>query len=70
MLNIPESTRAYIYRIALAVLAVLSAYGFVGPDEVPMWTSAIVALLGIGSSALATANTSRKTASSAGDNEG
>jgi hypothetical protein len=58
--NIPETTRAYIYRIALAALAVLSLYGLVGPDEIPVWTSVIMALLGIGSSALATANTGRK----------
>jgi len=59
-MNIPETTRAYIYRIALAVLGVLSLYGLIGPDEIPVWTGVIVAVLGIGSSALATANTDRK----------
>jgi len=60
MFDIPETTRAYIYRVALAALAVLSLYGLIGPDEVPVWTSVIVALLGLGSAGLATANTSRK----------
>ena len=55
-----ESTRAYIYRIALAALAVLSLYGIIGPDEIPVWTGVVVAVLGIGTSALATKNTSTK----------
>lgn len=53
-----EATRAYIYRIALAVLAALSLYGLIGPDEIPVWTGVIVAVLGIGTTALATKNTS------------
>jgi hypothetical protein len=53
-----EATRAYIYRIALAVLAVLSLYGLIGPDEIPVWTGVIVAVLGIGTNILATKNTS------------
>ena len=52
-----EATRAYIYRIALALLAVLSLYGLVGPDEIPVWTGVLVAVLGIGSAGLATKNT-------------
>lgn len=55
-----EPTRAYIYRIALAVLAVLVVYGLLGPDEVPVWTEVVSAVLGIGATSLATANTSTR----------
>ena len=55
-----EQRRAYVYRVALAVLGVLSLYGLIGPDEIPVWTGVIVAALGIGTSGLASANTTRK----------
>jgi len=56
-----EATRGYVYRVSLALLAVLSLYGLIGPDEIPVWTGVIVAVLGIGTSALATKNTSTST---------
>ena len=59
-MNLNEQTRAYIYRMALAVLGVLSLYGLIGPDDIPVWTGVIVAALGIGTSGLASANTMRK----------
>jgi hypothetical protein len=59
-LKLDQRTRAYTYRVALALLAVLSMYGLVGPDEIPVWTGVLVAVLGIGSSGLATVNTTRK----------
>ncbi len=59
-MNLNEQTRAYVYRMALAVLGVLSLYGLIGPDEIPVWTGVIVAALGIGASGLASVNTTRK----------
>lgn len=53
-----ERTRAYLYRVALAALAVLAGYGLIGADEVPLWLTLIVALLGISSTGLAVKNTS------------
>ena len=59
-MNLNEQTRAYVYRMALAVLGVLSLYGLIGPDEIPVWTGVIVAALGIGASGLPSVNTTRK----------
>lgn len=58
--HLDQRTRAYVYRVALAVLGVLSLYGLIGPDEIPVWTGVIVAALGIGTSCLASVNTTRK----------
>jgi hypothetical protein len=55
-----EATRAYIYRIALAVFGLASGYGLISPDEVPGWIVVVGAVLGIGTSVLATVNTSTK----------
>ena len=35
----------------------LSAYGLIGPDEIPVWTGVAIAVLGIGTNALAVKNT-------------
>lgn len=51
-------TRAYLYRIALAVIAVLVVAGRLAGDDVQVYTDLIAALLGIPTSALAVANTS------------
>jgi hypothetical protein len=53
-----EKTRAYLYRVALALLAVAGAYGLIGPDDTPVWVNVVSAVLGIGAAGLATANTS------------
>lgn len=50
-----ESTRAYIYRVALAVLALLAFYGVVSEEEIPLIIGVIGALLPVG---LAVKNTS------------
>ena len=55
-----ERIRAWIYRIALAVIALAAAYGLLGPDEVPVWTAVVAAVLGIVGNGLATVNTSTK----------
>jgi hypothetical protein len=59
-MNLNEQTRAYVYRIALAILGALSLYGLIGPEDIPVWTGVIVSVLGIGTSGLASANTTRK----------
>jgi hypothetical protein len=53
-----ERTRAYLYRIALSVIALLVVLGRLASDEVQVWTDLLAALLGIPTSALAVANTS------------
>lgn len=55
-----ESTRAYIYRIVLAVMGLAIVYGVIDADDAPLWISLGVAVLGLGSSGLAAANTSTK----------
>jgi hypothetical protein len=57
-------TRAYVYRLALAILAVGVAYGFLGPDESDALSGVIEAVAGLSAAGLAVANTStRKTPS-------
>lgn len=60
MLNLDEKTRAWLYRIALVVLVALVAYGVLEEDQVPVWTEVVAAVLAVGSTGLATANTSTK----------
>lgn len=55
-----ESTRAYIYRIVLAILAVALIYGLIRREDLPLWIELVAAVLGIGTNALATKNTSTK----------
>ena len=54
-----ESTRAYIYRIALAIGAVIVGYGLISGEELATWLDVIAAVLLIGPPALATKNTTR-----------
>jgi len=49
-----ESTRAYIYRILVALVPILVAYGFVDSKQVPMFLGLGAAVFGFG---LASANT-------------
>ena len=56
-----ETRRAYLYRVALAVMALLTIYGVVDADTAPVWLGVVFAVLGIGSAGLATANTTTKT---------
>jgi len=55
-----EQTRAYLYRISLAVMLVLVGYNAVTAEQAAMWQQVIIAVLGIGSAGLATKNTSRR----------
>lgn len=52
-----ESVRAYIYRITLAALPLLTLWGVVQENEVPLYIGLAAAILNVG---LATANTSTK----------
>lgn len=55
-MNITESTRAYLYRVALAIVILATAYGVIaGEEQVAAITGVVTALLGNG---LATLNTS------------
>ena len=55
-----ETNRAYVYRVALAVLALLVAYDVINGTEQAVWASVLEAALALGASGLATKNTSRK----------
>lgn len=55
-----EAKRAYIYRIVLAVMVIAVARGFISQEEAPIWLEIVLAVLGLGSVGLATANTSTK----------
>lgn len=55
-----ETHRAYVYRIALAALAILVAYDVINGTQQAVWATALEAILAIGSAGLATKNTSRK----------
>jgi hypothetical protein len=56
-MNLSESTRAYIYRIEVAVVPVLIAHGIVNESTAALWVSLIGAVFGLG---LAVRNTSTK----------
>lgn len=60
MLNLSETTRAYFYRVALAVIALLVFFNVLDADSVPQWTEVVGAVLAIGAPALASANTSTR----------
>lgn len=51
-----EATRAYAYRILVAVLPVLTLYGIINESDLALWLNLAAAVLGVG---LAAANTSR-----------
>lgn len=53
----PESTRAYLYRVVLAALPILTAYGVVADNRAPLFAALAASVLSVG---LATANTSTK----------
>ena len=53
-----ERTRAYIYRVLLAVQPIVVAYSVATDEQAALWLSLIAAVLGTG---LASANTSTKT---------
>lgn len=53
-----EQVRAYIYRVALALLALGVLYGVVSGDALDEWAELVMAALGIGTTTLAARNTS------------
>ena len=55
-----EKTRAYIYRILLAVLPLLVLYGIISDAEAAQYAIVGAALLGVAADALATTNTKTK----------
>jgi hypothetical protein len=52
-----EATRAYVYRVLVALVPILVAYGVVDSRQVSIWLGLGSAVLGFG---LASANTSTK----------
>lgn len=55
-----EATRAYVYRVALAVLVLLAAYKAIDGQLLEQWTDIVRAVLGIAPITLAVANTKTK----------
>ena len=53
-----EQRRAYFYRAATAIMALLVVYGVVDSETAPLWLAVVFAVLGLGTSGLATLNTS------------
>lgn len=58
-MNISEQTRAYIYRVLLALQPVVVAYGLLTEQMAVLWLSVAAAVLGTG---LAAVNTSTRVA--------
>lgn len=57
---IPERTRAWIYRVGMAVFPVLTGYGLLDDSKAALWLGLLGAVLGFGANAMAAANTSTK----------
>lgn len=53
-------TRAYLYRIAVAVIPVLIAFGYLTSDVASLVLTVAAAVLGVGTAGLAAANTSTR----------
>lgn len=53
--NMKESTRAYIYRVLLAALPLLTLWGVVSEEDAPLYVGLAAAILSVG---LAAKNTS------------
>jgi hypothetical protein len=53
---VSEATRAWIYRVITALLALAALYGFVNTEQLGAWTGVLGALSGL----LASLNTSTK----------
>lgn len=53
-----QTTRAYFYRVAAAVLAGLVLAGVITGDDLPVWLNIVAAVLGISAPTLAAFNTS------------
>ena len=53
-----EATRAYLYRVAVALIPILVVAGYVAGDQAQLWLGEAAAVLGVGSAGLAARNTS------------
>jgi len=52
-----EATRAWLYRIIVAAIPILVALGYLAGDQAQLWLGLAAAVLGVGASGLAVANT-------------
>jgi hypothetical protein len=57
-MNIDERTRAYVYRVLLAVVPLLVGYGLLAEGQAALWIGLAGALLAVGGDALAVKHTS------------
>ena len=48
--------RAWLYRIAIAIIALVAVYGLLDSEKVAAWMSVLAAVFGIGAPALALRN--------------
>lgn len=55
---IPENVRAWIYRVAIAAIPVLTGYGVLSADKAALWLGLLGAILGTGVTLLASVHTS------------
>lgn len=58
MPTLNEQTRAYIYRLVVAAMAVAVGYGLLEKEDVDVWLQVVTAVLGLLSAGLAAKNTS------------
>lgn len=56
----PEHVRAYLYRVATATIPLLVVVGVVAGDQAQLVLNVVAAVLGVGASGLAAANTTTK----------
>ena len=49
--------RRYLYGVVLAFIPILVLFGLISPESVQLWLNLTAAVLGLGTTALATANT-------------
>lgn len=55
-----QTTRAWIYRISVALVPILVAYGLIAEDQASLWIGLAGAVLATGDLALAAAHTSTR----------
>lgn len=46
--RIPLQVRAWLYRVTLALMPILTTYGLLSEQTAPMWIGLVVATLGLG----------------------
>ena len=49
--------RKYVYGVVLAMIPVLVGFGLISPEQVQLWLNLAAAVLGLGTTGLAVANT-------------